>query len=517
MSNTEAELKLRLADPSCLDRLLTSPLLGELSDQPPRKQTLETTYYDTSDQRLLKSRLSYRLRLADGKWTATVKADGSSNGGLHQRAEYNIPVDSPTPDIGQFIATDIGVRLAQAVGDMLLAPIFSTRFERHILDIKTPDGSNIELALDNGAIIAGDKQQHILELELELKDGNPLALVWLGAALAQEFPLLPEQDSKLYRAIVLAGLVNNLSRNNPAPPPLQKTSSATSAYLVLSQVIIFYIHEVIRTQQLFLSNPDDIETLHDFRVTLRRLRVLISFAKPLLPAEGFAAWQDKLRHIGSQLGAVRDLDVFSLAWNQLTDYMTEIVPTAKPVLSTLIADKRQAARNKLYATVAAGQSTPVLLGLWAFIQEWAETRADDNLLPFADFAENRLSGWVKKFLKMGNNINLADMNAVHKLRIAGKRIRYALDALSPALPDNTRLLSKRLKELQNLLGRIHDIAFTPALINELVKASASRLAHRDAGLIIGWQLAQSSDAVADWGKIWPKTKKAAAKFKHTAP
>lgn len=519
MSNTEAELKLRLADPACLTDLLKAPLLQELAAQGPDKQLLETTYYDTAGQRLLKSRLSYRLRLADGKWTATVKADGSSDGGLHQRFEYNLPVDSPVPSITPFLDTEIGERLSTAVGEMSLEPVFSTRFERHTLDIVTPDGSSIELAVDNGDILAGDKQQKLLELELELKSGQSSSLIWLGAALAEQFPLLPEQDSKLYRATILAGLADELGQDTPLPFPVKKANAALPARQVLSQLIIYNIHQAIRAQQAFLSAPDAIATLYNLRLAVRKLRTLLRFAKPLLPADEYAQWQDKLAAWNTDLGSVRDLDVFSENWVKITDYMsTALSPKIhKAALTPLIDSTRIQARAALLSPLAAGQFTPVLLGLWWFMTDWAQ---QDELPPqpaFKEFSLSRLTEWLSAFLTQGDELALANQTAVHNLRLAGRQLRYLLEELTPILPDSTQLLSKRLASLHDLLGNLQDFTFTLPLLKELVKASASRLAHHDAGLITGWQLAQSAAAVDDWAKIWGKVKKAALKIKKLRP
>ena len=515
VSNTETELKLRLADPACMERLLTSPLLAELSAQPATVQRLETTYYDTSDQRLLKSRLSYRLRLADGQWTATVKADGTSDGGLHQRKEYNIPTDKPLPTIEPFLTTDIGGRLTEAAGSGRLEPLFSTNFERHLLNIITPGGSSIELALDNGEICAGAKQQKILELELELKAGHTRDLVWLGAALAEEFALLPEQKSKLYRATLLAGLADELGHDIPQPSPLRKKSAALPAYKVLSQIIVFTIHQVIAAQQNYITCPGNPETLHDFRIALRKLRALLHFAKPLLPTEEYMFWQDKLNVWSHKLGDGRDLDVFSTAWHEMADYMAEILPqtASKSSLAALIDAKRDEVRDSLQLAVLGGQMTPVLCGLWAFIETWAEENAEIAIPIFKEFLLPRLTHWLQQFLALGDELDLTDRNAVQKLRTAGKRLRYTLDSLSPVLPDNTRLLSKRLEKLQDLLGTVQDVAYTPPLLHELVKASASRLTHREAGLITGWQLARSAAALNNWHKVWNKVKKTALKQK----
>ncbi|MBP2634301.1 MAG: hypothetical protein H6Q72_208 [Firmicutes bacterium] len=517
MVNTEAELKLRLTDPGCLSALLQDALLHELSTQPPRTELLETTYYDTADQRLLHSRLSYRLRLAAGEWTATVKADGTSDGGLHERAEYNIPVDNPLPSIEPFEATEIGPRLIEAVQGMPLEPVFITRFERHIVDITTPDGSTIELALDDGEIIAGDKQQKLLELELELKTGHRHALIWLGSVLAEKFPLLPEHDSKLYRAMVLAGLAKGLSQDEKLPCPLKKSSGALPAKQAFSQTIIHNLHVVIRAQQAYLTSPDEVDNIHDFRVALRRLRAQLQLAKPLLPPEDYTAWQDKLTAWSRKLGKIRDLDVFRLNWDELA-YALETnlsSPTNKLALTALITDKCQAARAELYPQVAAGQFTPVLLGLWAFLETWPV--ADETEPTCKKFVLDRLTHWLTQFLEQGDTLTMDDLAAAHELRIACKRLRYALDSLSPVLPDNTRLLTRRLEQLQDVLGSIQDVTFTPPLLQELVKASASRLAHHNAGLITGWQLARATTAIASWETTWLKVKKAAAKAKKLKP
>ncbi|CQR72938.1 CHAD domain protein [Sporomusa ovata DSM 2662] len=519
MSNTEAELKLRLADPTCLNTLLNSSLLKELSTQPVYKQLLDTTYYDTPDQRLLKSRLSYRLRLADSHWTATVKADGTSDGGLHQRAEYNMEVANPLPTLMPFMLTDIGARLTAAVGEMPLEPIFRTRFERHILNLTAPDGSKIELALDDGEILAGDKQQKLLELELELKSGQPQALIWLGAALADEFPLLPEQDSKLYRAAMLSGITDGLGQDNPLPSPLKKSSGSQPAQQVLGQMIIYHLHAIIRAQQAYLANPDGIEEVHEFRIAFRRLRALVQLAKPLLPNEEYTAWQTKLTAWSYKLAHVRDLDVFSLIWDEITCAVTTTLPqqARKSALTALVADKCQSSRANLYTEIATGQCTPVLLGLWSFIENCPAQAATEPQPTCKKFVLERLTYWLARFLKQGDELDINDLSAAHELRIASKRLRYTVESLAPILPDNTRLLTKRLEQLQNLLGQIQDTAFTPQLLQELVKASASRLTHHDAGLITGWQLAKATAAIESWDTAWAKVKKAAAKAKKLKP
>lgn len=518
MTTIEAELKLRLADPACLTSILETPLLQEMSSQPPCKQTLETTYYDTPDQSLLKSRLSYRLRLSDGEWVATVKADGTSDGGLHQRAEFNVPVNNPLPEIAPFLTTEIGTRLSEAVGDFPLEPVFSTKFDRHIMNLITPDGSVIELAIDDGEIIAGDKRQAILELELELKAGQPQSLIWLGALLAAEFPLLPERDSKLYRATLLAGLADGLASDTPLPSPVKKISTAFPARQVLCQTMIFYIHEAIRAQQSFLSAPNDTGTLQELQNMLQKIYALLEFTQPLLPLEEYLRWQKELTAWDTQLSHIRDFAIFQHAWDELTEYTAQTIPSTpgKQVLTSLLAGKSETIRTNFYAKAASGQLTPVFLGLWSYLQTYADQSLDDNIL-FKEFSRDRLAEWLTQFLDQGSNLTLTNPELVQQIDLSGKRLQYILEALAAALPHSTELLAARLEKLQEVLSSIQNITLTPTFLHEVVKASASRLTHRDAGLITGWQLAQSAAAKSGWKKAWSKITKAASKQKKLKP
>jgi hypothetical protein len=66
--------------------------------------------------------------------------------------------------------------------------------------------------------------------------------------------------------------------------------------------------------------------------------------------------------------------------------------------------------------------------------------------------------------------------ALHDLRIAAKRLRYILELLRPALGPYAKAAGKRAKELQDLLGRIHDCDVTLPRVEALI----AELRERDA-------------------------------------
>jgi len=201
--NKEIELKLQV-----MDEKVWSAIGTYIKNLPGVKHSeqinLLANYFDTADERLSKARLSYRVRRENDVWMATIKGDGSSLGGLHSRMEINVPVHSPKPDLSVFQAYDIHKKILQVLDGGVLEMIVQTDFQREAVLFEQSENL-IEIALDQGSILASGKKNPILEVELELKKGKTEELLSLGAQLVENFPLLIEPKSKLLRGLILAG------------------------------------------------------------------------------------------------------------------------------------------------------------------------------------------------------------------------------------------------------------------------------------------------------------------------
>ncbi|MFM9598146.1 inorganic triphosphatase, partial [Streptomyces scabiei] len=73
---------------------------------------------------------------------------------LHQRPEYNLPLESNRPDISAFDSSiwPHGMQVSAIAAN--LYPIFSTNFIRRTWLIETDSGAKIEVVLDKGEISA---------------------------------------------------------------------------------------------------------------------------------------------------------------------------------------------------------------------------------------------------------------------------------------------------------------------------------------------------------------------------
>ena len=67
------------------------------------------------------------------------------------------------------------------------------------------DGAEIEVAVDHGSILAGDKIRPLYEVEFELKSGEPEVLLRSALELAEQVPVFLNLVSKAEQGYLLAG------------------------------------------------------------------------------------------------------------------------------------------------------------------------------------------------------------------------------------------------------------------------------------------------------------------------
>ena len=159
---------------------------------------METTYYDTPGGALSARKWTLRRRLENGISICTLKTPAIG----FDRNEWEIPCDSIDPAVLELCKLSGLPELPLLVSEGLI-PVCGARFTR--LAKTVPSGSSVlELALDQGILFAGSREQSFAELEVELKSGAEADAVQYADALASQFGLKPEPRSKFCRALALA-------------------------------------------------------------------------------------------------------------------------------------------------------------------------------------------------------------------------------------------------------------------------------------------------------------------------
>lgn len=197
-----------------------------------------------------------------------------------------------------------------------------------------------------------------------------------------------------------------------------------------------------------LNSGEDGEALHDFRVALRRTRSLIRASRPWLDPWIDGRARRGLRELAASTNRGRDIEV-------QREWLNAYTP-ARPA---------QAARQWLIEHLEeglAGQTASVLEGLperFAAIEQHLKGRGrrlDLSEVPsFAEVWRLQLRAECSAYMRALEQAAM-EVEAVHAARIAGKRVRYLLEALRSVHPSTPELLNE-LKAGQELMGRVHDL------------------------------------------------------------
>ena len=163
-------------------------------------RTLRNRYFDTPDGALNARRIALRLRQQDDEFIQTLKTKGEFSAGAHRRNEWEWSLPGAELDTDLLADTP----LADDAALSQLQPVFETNFERQIFMIHR-NGTSIEVAVDNGAILAGDQVRPLHEVEFELKAGEPEELLRCALELAEAVPVLLNLVSKAEQGYLLAG------------------------------------------------------------------------------------------------------------------------------------------------------------------------------------------------------------------------------------------------------------------------------------------------------------------------
>ncbi|MDH4286006.1 MAG: CHAD domain-containing protein, partial [Gallionella sp.] len=360
-----------------------------------------------------------------------------------------------------------------------LQPVFVTDFSRSSRMVQW-QGALIELCMDHGAVSTEQHSTPVCELELELKAGQPQQLFELALEILEIVPFELEVVSKAEQGYrLLSGY---------AARPVKATVPAIGNTDTLDEVLQTLIWSCLLHLQSNLRgamSSDDAEYLHQMRVALRRLRVVLRMVEKNRADEPLAALGKEVAALCVALGRAREWDVFIA---QTVQPMCSRMAGHAGLQALLASGKRR--RDACYAAlrgpVQAHELQRLILrfAIWMNGPYWQQLQ----LAPVAvDFAARRLRKLAQRFTRSGQQLDALDAERLHALRIIAKKLRYTAEFFS-GLYDKQKAKSflGALSEVQEVLGQINDVAVAHRLLDELA-ASQELSAHQEVfPLAKGW-------------------------------
>lgn len=508
-----AEVELKLLVPPAQHARLQSRLRAF---GVPRVQMVDSVYFDTAARALARAGLALRLRRQGRRWLQTLKT-GGGEAALATRDEWEVPVAAGRLQFAALpAAARAQLRAAGVASARPLRPVYRTRFRRSAWTVER-DGATVELALDDGQIVAGAQREPILELELELKAGPAAALPALARAIMAPprgavLPLLPLGASKAARGQRLADQLPLRAAKASGARLGEGLRPKLPAGAALRCVLANGL-EVLLANAHGLRRRDEPEFVHQARVALRRMRSALRLltrdttVPPALTSE--------LRWLASALGPARDADV--LVTSTLPAVLAALTappsaapsaawsapPSAPPsaekagaVRSLLAAARRRQVRGRRLARAAVGSGRFALLAL--DLLAWTRSPHDERERTLRQLAPRRLASAHRRLLRAGRFFAALPPAEQHAVRILGKRLRYALDLFAPALPAPAAAAAANygavLAQLQEELGALNDAAVAAATLPELSGDAALLASARTA--LAGGRLQQLERVVA---------------------
>ncbi|MGV7208850.1 CHAD domain-containing protein [Oxalobacteraceae bacterium A2-2] len=514
----EIELKLSL-NPSDNERMQAHPLLA--GQTPGRKHTV-AHYVDTPELLLMRHGAGLRVRRSGEAWTQTMKAGGSVQSGLHSRNEWETPVSGARPQLGRLRkqmddAPEWQALLAKSALKDQLQTLFTVEVERSRWELAF-EGSRIELVLDVGHIICGEAREPVNEIELELLEGEPASLFHAALQLLDTLPLHLSNASKAERGYGM------LLQQLPAPhhaDPVQLDPEASTGEALLA-IAHNCLAQVQHNEAAVLAGEG--EGVHQMRVGLRRLRSALKLFDAVAPCP--PELQEELSWLGQELGAARDWDVLgtstlaqvpaagasdgALPGESAKAGQAAATPRGKAQggarvasgaprddgqagLSALVRAEADQRRTQAAAALRSPRYTRLQLTLALWLLELESARAAAPLSePAIAYAQEALDQLHRRLFKRARRARHGDEQDVHRLRIAAKRARYALEFFQPLYRAKAaRRYLKTLAGLQDALGLHNDLAVAGGLLRELAQRQPQAAA--DIGYARGYLARHQAD------------------------
>ncbi|OIQ90698.1 inorganic triphosphatase [mine drainage metagenome] len=480
------EIELKLSLPVAAQRLLLrqSVLKRAVSRH---TQQLVNLYYDTHTLSLHKRGIALRLRKQGRTWLQTIKCAGSQAAGLSTRPEWETPYSGHF-DFAAIDDPEVRRQLERPSLRKRLVPLFETSYRRTTWRFEPAPGCVFHLMADRGWVAAAGRRESISELELELESGDVNELFKLAQALAERLPLVPQILSKAERGYRLYRDVRAVPVK-ALPVPL----AASCRPLACFRQIALSCLEHQQGNLEGVLNSEDPEFIHQMRVATRRLRAAMRLFAPRLPPDFIDQLLPPLRQLTARLGRARDLDVL-LA--EISMPVMQALPD-EPRLAALVGavtDRQYAARGAAVRYLQSAAYGRLMLLATALLQRPAfiEPAAEETI---AVFASDRLKRLRKRVLELARAASTDDPGSLHRLRIAIKRLRYALEFFSPLCSGKAlQRLLRSLGALQDELGQLNDLANAGVL---LMHCAGDDPRLREAvSLVGGWHASRHRELLA---------------------
>lgn len=232
---------------------------------------------------------------------------------------------------------------------------------------------------------------------------------------------------------------------------------SAEAFEWAAEVLRVRFEEVLSWREAALA-AENVKGVHDMRVATRRLRSVLRDFSSLAETDSSEHLKKDLKELADALGAVRNEDVTILALEKLRAKATS--EKIKHGLSHLIKqrrDERERAQTGLTQTLTDDHFDELETCLTKTIKELLRQKKDAEKITIRETSRRVIPARLDRFNELSANIYAAfATRKLHKLRLAAKHLRDALELFAACREKRTLPFAKEIAKLQTFLGEVHD-------------------------------------------------------------
>lgn len=257
--------------------------------------------------------------------------------------------------------------------------------------------------------------------------------------------------------------------------PLDASYRALAARYVRRQV------KQLTGQVEGIRKAEDIECVHRARVACRRLQSVLSVFEDCFPSDRVRCWIEEVRRLGRGLGKARDQDV-------QIEFVTDLLAHVKdrdclPGVTTVLArcqrqrEKTQPKVLRLLRKVINGPALDEIRAATKKLTRAADDRnGTDSHREVFRRAEKHITARLRELWEFEPCLaNPDDSEQHHAMRIAVKRLRYTMEVFKLAFDGALDRAIEAVKQVQSLLGDVHDCDVWISQLDKMLAKQARRL------------------------------------------
>jgi len=260
------------------------------------------------------------------------------------------------------------------------------------------------------------------------------------------------------------------------PCPIDQSYRVLAARAVRRQI------KQLTAQIEGIRKAEDAEPLHRARVASRRLRQALDVFEDCFAKDRAVLWRKQMGRLGRELGKARDRDV-QIAWitellGQVNDHRCVPGMAAVLVRCQRKRDRLQPDVLRSFRQLLEGRVLHEMLAATKKLIAAAEANhvAEKSPVVF-ERAEEHIAARARALCEFEPCLDrFDDVDRHHAMRIAAKRLRYTMELFRPLFEGQLDRVLEAVKQVQSLLGDVHDCDIWLGQLDKMLRKESKRLA-----------------------------------------